>query len=156
MQNRLIKPTQLLTNSLAHRPLLSSSSISKYNFSSDNIPHNTPNVAVMLSGCGVYDGTEITEAVSTLISLSGRANYQCFSLSNSQMHTVNHTNGNEYDTSLNRNVLEESARIARGNVLTIDKLNVDEYDCIIFPGAILADSSNTLRFNDVSYTLPFV
>ena len=129
-----MKPTRLTANSLAQRPTASFSSlfVSKFKFS--NIAHKTPNVAVMLSGCGVYDGTEITEAVSTLINLSGRANYQCFSLNSAQMHTVNHTNGSEYDSSLNRNILEESARIARGNVLNVDQLSANDYDCIIFPG----------------------
>ncbi len=71
--------------------------------------------AVVLSGCGVYDGSEITEAVSMLISLSKNgAQYKVFAPNMDQAHVVNHTNGSEM--SEKRNVLTEAARIARGNI----------------------------------------
>jgi enhancing lycopene biosynthesis protein 2 len=54
------------------------------------------NFAVLLSGCGVYDGSEITESVAILMSISRHnAKYQCFSLNEDQHHVINHTNGQE-------------------------------------------------------------
>ena len=74
--------------------------------------------AVILSGCGVYDGSEITEAVSLLISLSKNgASYKVFAPNIDQAHVINHKNGTEIQEK--RNVLVESARIARGNISDI-------------------------------------
>ncbi|VEA70303.1 Sigma cross-reacting protein 27A [Serratia rubidaea] len=72
-------------------------------------------VGVVLSGCGVYDGTEIHEAVLTLLALD-RAGAQavCFAPDKPQLHVINHLSGDE--TGEQRNVLTESARIARGQV----------------------------------------
>lgn len=51
-------------------------------------------IAVLLSGCGVFDGTEIHESVLTLLSLSkAGAQYQCFAPDINQMHVVNHFTG---------------------------------------------------------------
>ena len=99
-------------------------------FFSGNI--SKPNIAVVLSGCGVYDGTEIQESVAVLFSLSKRANVQCFAPDKNQMHVINHTNGDEMSET--RNVLIESARIARGNVKDIKGLKSTDYDAVIFPG----------------------
>ncbi len=53
-----------------------------------------PNFAVLLSGCGVYDGSEITESVATIMSISKHnASYQCFSINEDQHHVINHLNG---------------------------------------------------------------
>lgn len=91
-------------------------------------------IAVLLSGCGVFDGTEIHESVLTLLSLSkAGASYQCFAPDIQQMHVVNHFSG-EVDKGVSRNVLVESARIARGDVKATIELNVDEFDALIIPG----------------------
>lgn len=91
-------------------------------------------VAVVLSGCGVYDGTEITEAVSILIHLS-RAGVEvsAFAPDKEQMHVVNHLTG-EADESSKRNVLEESARISRGSIKALDECSADDFDALIVPG----------------------
>ena len=74
------------------------------------------NVAVVLSGCGVYDGAEINEAVLTLLSLEQQgATYQCFAPDLPQMHVINHLTGEPAEGE-SRNVLVEAARIARGNI----------------------------------------
>ena len=74
------------------------------------------NVAVVLAGCGVYDGAEINEAVLTLLSLEQQgASYQCFAPDKDQMHVVNHLTGEPVEGE-SRNVLVEAARIARGNI----------------------------------------
>lgn len=75
--------------------------------------------AVVFHGNGVYDGTETTEAVALLVGLSRLgADVQVFAPDRAQAHTVNHLNGEEQ--SVQRNCMEESARIARGNVKDMD------------------------------------
>merc|ERR1712046_29018 len=91
-----------------------------------------PNCAVILSGCGVYDGTEIQEATAVLFILSHRANVQCYAPNIDQMHVVNHTDGSEMEQP--RNVLVESARICRGNIKDLAELKVSYYQCLIVPG----------------------
>ena len=90
-------------------------------------------VAVVLAGCGVYDGGEIQEAVLTLlhIELNG-GTYQCFAPDMPQHHVINHLTGQESPET--RNVLTEAARIARGNIQPITDINAQDYDAIILPG----------------------
>jgi len=93
----------------------------------------TKNIAVVLSGCGVYDGTEIHESVITLLRLSQRgAHVQCFAPNIAQLHVINHLTGEEMPES--RNVLVESARIARGEIKDIREAKVDDFDALIVPG----------------------
>ncbi|WP_434767082.1 isoprenoid biosynthesis glyoxalase ElbB [Pseudomonas triticicola] len=90
-------------------------------------------VAVILSGSGVYDGAEIQESVITLLRLDQRgAQVQCFAPNIAQLHVINHLTGEEMPES--RNVLVESARIARGNVKDIRDADVDDFDALIVPG----------------------
>ncbi|HUH37812.1 MAG TPA: isoprenoid biosynthesis protein ElbB, partial [Spongiibacteraceae bacterium] len=71
-------------------------------------------VAVVLSGCGVYDGAEIYETVCTLLALEQQgASYQCFAPDIPQMHVINHLTG-EPMPGETRNALVEAARIVRG------------------------------------------
>ena len=93
----------------------------------------TKNIAVILSGCGVYDGTEIHESVITLLRLSQRgAHVQCFAPNIAQLHVINHLTGEEMPES--RNVLVESARIARGEIKDIREAKVEDFDALIVPG----------------------
>ena len=90
-------------------------------------------VAVILSGCGVYDGAEIHESVLTLLRLDQRgAQVQCFAPDIAQHHVINHLSGEVMNES--RNVLVESARIARGQVLDVRELQASEFDALILPG----------------------
>jgi len=89
--------------------------------------------AVVLSGCGVYDGAEIHESVLTLSAIDkAGAAYQCFAPDIRQHHVVNHITGQEMPES--RNVLVEAARIARGNIKPMSEFNAGDFDAIIFPG----------------------
>ncbi|XP_051565354.1 glutamine amidotransferase-like class 1 domain-containing protein 3, mitochondrial [Myxocyprinus asiaticus] len=91
-------------------------------------------VAVVLSGCGVYDGTEIHEASAILVHLSrGGAEVQMFAPDVTQMHVIDHSKGQPVEKE-SRNVLSESARIARGNITVLDKLSANNHDAVIFPG----------------------
>ncbi|MGL6245816.1 isoprenoid biosynthesis glyoxalase ElbB [Pseudomonas sp.] len=90
-------------------------------------------IAVILSGCGVYDGAEIHESVITLLRLDQRgAQVQCFAPNIAQLHVINHLTGDEMPES--RNVLVESARIARGNIKDIREASVEDFDALIVPG----------------------
>ncbi|WP_271409734.1 isoprenoid biosynthesis glyoxalase ElbB [Pseudomonas sp. Q1-7] len=93
----------------------------------------TKKVAVILSGCGVYDGAEIHESVITLLRLDQRgAKVQCFAPNIAQHHVIDHTTGEEMPES--RNVLVESARIARGEIRDVSELDAAEFDALIVPG----------------------
>ncbi len=91
-------------------------------------------VVVILSGCGVFDGAEIHESVLVLLALD-RANAQvtCAAPDTAQYHVVNHMTQQPVPGET-RNVLVESARIARGNIQALSKLKVADYDAIILPG----------------------
>ncbi|AJI96613.1 enhancing lycopene biosynthesis protein 2 [Yersinia ruckeri] len=90
-------------------------------------------VGVVLSGCGVFDGAEIHESVLTLLALD-RAGVEavCFAPDKPQLHVINHLSG---DISAEiRNVLVESARIARGHIQPLSAANSDNLDALIVPG----------------------
>lgn len=91
-------------------------------------------VAVILSGSGVFDGTELHEAVLTLLAIEQEgASYQCFAPDVEQLHVINHLTG-EVAEGETRNVLVESARIARGNIKPIAECDVNAFDVLILPG----------------------
>lgn len=90
-------------------------------------------VAVILSGCGVYDGAEIHESVITLLRLDQRgAKVQCFAPDIAQLHVINHLTGEQMPET--RNVLVESARIARGEIKNVCEARVEDFDALIVPG----------------------
>ena len=91
-------------------------------------------IGVILSGCGVYDGTEIHEAVLTLLSLDkAQAEAVCFAPDIPQRHVVNHLTG-EVSENETRNVLVESARIARGSIRNLRDIDTMILDGLIIPG----------------------
>lgn len=104
-------------------------------------------IAVVLSGCGVYDGAEIHEAVLTMLAIAANgAVYEIFAPDMNQHHVVNHLNGSEMDET--RNVLTESARIARGNIKALSEFSGKEFDAIIFPGGFgAAKNLSTFAFD---------
>jgi len=91
-------------------------------------------VAVILSGSGVFDGAELHEAVLTLLAIEQEgASYQCFAPDVAQLHVVNHLTG-EVSEGEARNVLVESARIARGDIKPVTECDVNAFDTLILPG----------------------
>lgn len=94
---------------------------------------NKLRIGVVLAGCGVYDGAEIHEAVCTLLAIDrAGAEAVCFAPNVAQAHVIDHTTGQE--TGESRNVLVESARIARGKITDLSKFQAGEIDALIFPG----------------------
>ncbi len=91
-------------------------------------------VGVVLSGCGNQDGSEIHEAVFTLHALE-KADAEAIIMAPDmdQFHVINHLNGNE-ELSESRNILVESARIARGKVIDVASVSGHQLDALIFPG----------------------
>lgn len=89
--------------------------------------------AVILAGCGFLDGAEIRESVLTLLALDTEgATYEIFAPNKNQHHVINHLKGEEEKSQ--RNILEESARIARGKIRDLNDINCENFDALIFPG----------------------
>jgi enhancing lycopene biosynthesis protein 2 len=93
-----------------------------------------PKVAVILAGCGVFDGAEIHEAVLTLLALD-RANVavDCLAPDCQTLHVINHFTG-DVASAEKRNVLVEAARISRGQIQALENALVSDYDAVIIVG----------------------
>lgn len=90
-------------------------------------------IAVILSGCGVYDGAEIHEATLSLYSIAKNGcTYRIFAPDIDQHHVVNHITGEEMNET--RNVLIESARIARGAITPLSEFVAADFDALLLPG----------------------
>ncbi len=90
-------------------------------------------VGVLLSGCGVYDGAEIHESVLTLLALDrAGAEIACMAPDMQQLHVMNHLTQTESEE--DRNVLVESARIARGDIVNLADVSASQMDALIIPG----------------------
>jgi enhancing lycopene biosynthesis protein 2 len=102
-------------------------------------------IGVLLSGCGVFDGAEIHEAVLTLLAIEkAGAAAICMAPDKDQLHVVNHLTGKEAHGE-KRNVLVESARIARGNIENLAAVNAADLDALVLPGGYGA-AKNLSRF----------
>lgn len=90
-------------------------------------------VGVLLSGCGVYDGAEIHESVITMLALDrAGADIVCMAPDVEQHHVINHLTQEEMNET--RNVLVESARIARGEIRDLKNVTANDIDALIMPG----------------------
>lgn len=103
-------------------------------------------IAVVLSGSGVYDGSEIHEATLTFLAIiKNGCVYHCFAPDKLQHHVINHITGEEMEET--RNVLVESARIARGNIRPLHEFKAGDFDALVFPGGFgAAKNLSTLAF----------
>jgi enhancing lycopene biosynthesis protein 2 len=99
-------------------------------------------IAVILSGCGVFDGAEIHESVLALLAIERQgASWHCFAPDIEQHHVINHKTGDV--TEEKRNVLTESARIARGQITDLSTINPNDYDALLLPGGFGAAKNLT-------------
>lgn len=90
-------------------------------------------VAVILSGCGFLDGTEIGEALLSLLAIQTQGmTHHCFALDRDQKKVTSHRT--QKDVNETRNILDESGRIARCDVQPIDQLKGKDYDLLWMPG----------------------
>ncbi len=103
--------------------------------------------AVVLSGSGVFDGAEIHEATLSLLAIAkAGAQYEIFAPDIPQYHVINHLSGEEMKET--RNVLIESARIARGKIAALSQFKAHDFDAILFPGGFgAAKNLSTLAFD---------
>lgn len=90
-------------------------------------------IAVILSGCGVFDGSEIHESVLTMLALSkNNAEAHFFAPDENQLTVINHITGEEKKE--NRNQMEEAARISRGKIAPLSSADANKLDALIIPG----------------------
>ncbi len=110
-------------------------------------------IAVVLSGSGVFDGAEIHEATMTLYSImKNGAEYEIFAPDIYQHHVINHITGEEMNEK--RNVLIESARIARGDIKPLVEFEDENFDAIIFPGGFgVAKNLSNFAFQGANSTV---
>ena len=102
-------------------------------------------IGVLLGGCGARDGSEIHESVLTLLALDkAEAIIKIIATDRPQFDVINHINGNKMDEE--RNILVESARIARGEIITIDSKISGQVDALILPGGT-GTASNIFNYN---------
>ena len=99
-------------------------------------------IGVLLSGNGVYDGSEIHESVFTLLAIDeNRGEAVCFAPNIDQHHVVNHTSGEEMDEK--RNVMVEAARITRGAISDLAEVSHSDLDALVIPGGFGAAKNLT-------------
>ncbi len=91
------------------------------------------NILLILSGCGVYDGSEIYESTFTMLAIEENgASFTCCAPDVQQAHVINHLTGETEPGS--RSVLTESARLARGKIAPLEKVHAKDFDALIIPG----------------------
>lgn len=94
---------------------------------------NPKKFAVVLSGCGVFDGSEIHEATLSMYAIAKQgAEYEIFAPDIDQKQVINHITGKEMKET--RNVLVEAARIARGNIHDLAHFKAEDFNGLLFPG----------------------
>lgn len=92
-------------------------------------------IAVLLSGCGVMDGSEIHEAVTAMLAIEQQgACYKCFAPQGEQNVVTNHIL--KQPSQERRTMPAEAARIARGDIALLSSFDVDNYDAIVIPGGM--------------------
>ncbi|MCF8257953.1 MAG: isoprenoid biosynthesis glyoxalase ElbB [Flavobacteriales bacterium] len=110
-------------------------------------------IGVLLSGCGVYDGSEIHEAVFTLLAIDRSGGTAiCMAPDIQQHHVTDHRTGEVMADQ--RNVLVEAARIARGNIRVLAEVTAEDLDAMVIPGGFGAASNlTTWAFNGPDGTI---
>lgn len=110
------------------------------------------NIAVILSGCGNRDGSELQESLSLLLAIDHRDwHYQCFA-PEGQYTVVSHLDGNEHGEK--RDLLTESARIARGDIKPLTQYRPENFDALALPGGMgAARNLSTYAFDGVNMTV---
>lgn len=108
-------------------------------------------IAIILSGCGNRDGSELQETLSLMLAIDRRGwRYQCFA-PEGQYSVVSHLDGNECGT---RDILVESARIARGDIKPLAQFNPKNFDALALPGGMgAARNLSTFAFDGPNMTV---
>lgn len=106
-------------------------------------------IAIILSGCGNRDGSELQETLSLMLAIDRRGwQYQCFA-PDGEYTVVSHLDGSE--DGRQRDIFVESARIARGNIKPLAAYRPDDYDALALPGGMgAARNLSTFAFDGPS------
>lgn len=114
---------------------------------------NKKKILVVLAGCGSKDGSEIHESVLTLLAIDkAGASYECAAPNTNQKHVLNFVNDEEMKEE--RNMLTESARIARGDIKDLANVSMKDYDALVIPGGFgVAKNLCTFAFDGPSATI---
>ena len=109
-------------------------------------------VAVILSGCGVYDGSEIHESVLTLLALArAGTDVTCIAPDIAQRHVIDHSKGEEM-VDEDRNVMTEAARISRGEITPLDSVMANDFDAFVYVGGFgVAKNLSSYAFDGANY-----
>lgn len=109
--------------------------------------------AVILSGCGSKDGSEIHETTMLLLAIKQLgADYKCFSINKEQTYVVNFITNEKMNEK--RNMLVESARISRGNIEELKNLDTKNFDGIVLPGGLgAALNLSNFELNNNNYVV---
>lgn len=110
--------------------------------------------AVILSGCGQHDGSEIHEVILTLLSMDQEGiKYDAFAPNIDQSNVINHLKSTSAKDEI-RNVLVESARLVRGNISPLEKMDPLNYDALILPGGFGAVSNlSTWSYEGINFKI---
>ena len=110
------------------------------------------NIAIILSGCGNRDGSELQETLSLMLAIDRRGwQYQCFA-PNGKYTVVSHLDGSENGEQ--RDIYTESARIARGNIRPLADYRPSDYDALALPGGMgAARNLSTFAFDGSNMTV---
>jgi len=110
-------------------------------------------IAVVLSGCGVFDGAEIHEATMSMLAIDQHGGqYELFAPDKDQAHVINHLSGQEMLEK--RNVLVEAARIARGKIKPLSELQANNFDALVVPGGYgVAKNLSDFAFKGEQFTV---
>ena len=110
------------------------------------------NIAIILSGCGNRDGSELQETLSLFLAIDRRDwHYQCFA-PQGHYSVVSHLDGSEPDEQ--RDLLTESARIARGDIKPLEQFRPDDFDALALPGGMgAARNLSTFAFDGPAMTV---
>ena len=90
--------------------------------------------AIVLAGCGRFDGAEINEAVTLMLAVSQHhCEFRCFAPDRAQTEVIDHATGKKVSNA-KRNILAEASLIAREEVLPIEQFKAEDYDGLLFSG----------------------
>ncbi len=110
-------------------------------------------IAVILSGCGVMDGSEIGEAMMALLAIDmNGATYAAFAPDKAQADVMNHLSGKPMNET--RSVLIEAARLVRGEIAPLSSFRAADYDALLLPGGFgAAKNLSTFAFEGEKMTV---
>jgi len=91
-------------------------------------------VAIILSGCGYLDGTDVTEAASGMIDLARRGLVLQYFAPDGKIEEVYDHLSKTLEKNEVRNIASEATRISKANVQKLSRLKASNFDALFVPG----------------------